>query len=38
METQRAIEYAQNKNLDLVEIGYDAKTGISTTKVCEYGK
>jgi translation initiation factor IF-3 len=38
METQRAIEYAQNKNLDLVEIGYDSKTGISTTKVCEYGK
>ena len=38
METQRAIEYAQNKDLDLVEIGYDAKTGISITKVCKYGK
>ena len=38
METKAAIEYAQEKDLDLVEVGYDYKTGISTAKICDYGK
>lgn len=38
MDTREAIDYAQSKNLDLVEVGYDLKTGISTAKICEYGK
>lgn len=38
MNTRDAIEYAQGKGLDLVEVGYDPKSGISTVKICEYGK
>ena len=38
MNTRDAIEYAQSKELDLVEVGYDPRSGISTAKVCEYGK
>ena len=38
MNTRDAIEYAQSKGLDLVEVGYDPRSGISTAKVCEYGK
>jgi len=38
MDTRDAIEYAQGKGLDLVEVGYDPRSGISTTKICEYGK
>ena len=38
MNTRDAIEYAQGKGLDLVEVGYDPRSGISTAKVCEYGK
>lgn len=38
MDTREAIEYAQNKGLDLIEVGYDFHTGISTAKICDYGK
>ena len=38
MDTKAAIEYAQRQNLDLVEVGYDPKAGISTAKICEYRK
>lgn len=38
MDTKAAVEYAQGKGLDLVEVGYDPRTGVSTAKVCEYGK
>jgi translation initiation factor IF-3 len=38
MDTREAIEYAQSKGLDLVEVGYDFHTGISTAKICDYGK
>jgi len=38
MNTREAIDYAQDKGLDLVEVGYDVKSGISTAKICEYGK
>jgi translation initiation factor IF-3 len=38
MDTREAIEYAQSKGLDLVEVGYDFRTGISTAKICDYGK
>ena len=38
MNTRDAIEYAQGKGLDLVEVGYDPRSGVSTAKVCEYGK
>lgn len=38
MDTREAIAYAQSKNLDLVEVGYDPRSGISTAKICEYGK
>lgn len=38
MNTRDAIEYAQSRGLDLVEVGYDPRSGVSTAKVCEYGK
>lgn len=38
MDTRAAVEYAQSKGLDLVEVGYDPKAGVSTAKICEYGK
>ena len=38
MNTRDAIDYAQEKNLDLVEVGYDPRSGISTAKICDYGK
>lgn len=38
MDTRAAIDYAQGKGLDLVEVGYDPRSGVSTAKVCEYGK
>ena len=38
MDTREAIAYAQGMDLDLVEVGYDPRSGISTTKVCDYGK
>lgn len=38
MDTRDAVKYAQDKGLDLVEVGYDPRSGISTAKVCEYGK
>ena len=38
MDTKDAIAYAQSKKLDLVEVGYDHKSGVSTAKICEYGK
>ena len=38
MNTRDAIDYAQGKGLDLVEVGYDSRSGISTAKICEYGK
>lgn len=38
MNTRDAIAYAQDKGLDLVEVGYDPRQGISTAKVCDYGK
>lgn len=38
LKTKDALEYAQGLGLDLVEISYDYKSGISTCKVCDYGK
>jgi translation initiation factor IF-3 len=38
MPTKNALEYAQGLGLDLVEVNYDYKSGISTCKVCDYGK
>lgn len=36
--TKQALEYAQSLGLDLVELGYDFRTGISTCRICDYGK
>lgn len=38
MPTRSALEYAQGQGLDLVEVNYDYKAGISTCKICDYGK
>lgn len=38
MSTRDALEYAQGLKTDLVEVNYDYKAGISTCKVCDYGK
>ena len=38
MQTRAAIEYAQNIELDLVEVNYDFKSGVSTCRICDYGK
>lgn len=38
MDTRAAVDYAQSKGLDLVEVGYDSKSGVSTAKICDYGK
>lgn len=38
LATKDALDYAQGLGLDLVEIGYDGRTGISTCKICDYGK
>lgn len=38
LPTKSALEYAQRQGLDLVEVNYDFKSGISTCKVCDYGK
>lgn len=38
MPTKNALEYAQGLGLDLVELGYDYRTGVSTCRICDYGK
>lgn len=38
MSTRAAVEYALGIGLDLVEVGYDPRNGVSTAKICEYGK
>ena len=38
MPTRAAIERAQQAGLDLVEVNYDFKSGVSTCKICDYGK
>lgn len=38
VRTSEALDYAQGLGLDLVEISYDYKSGVSTCKVCDYGK
>lgn len=38
MRTSEAIEYAESKGLDLVEIGYDPANRCSNAKVIDYGK
>jgi len=38
MSTRAAVEYALGMGLDLVEVGYDPRNGVSTAKICEYGK
>lgn len=38
MNTRDAVEYAQSIGFDLVEVGYDPRSGVSTAKICEYGK
>lgn len=38
MKTSEAIKYAEDLNLDLVEIGYDKANNCSNCKVCDYSK
>lgn len=38
MKTKDALDYAQGLGLDIVEVGYDPRSGISTVKVCDWGK
>lgn len=38
MPTRDAIAYAEEKGLDLVEIGYDKANRVSICRICDYGK
>ena len=38
MSTSAAVERAKEAGMDLVEVNYDFKSGISTCKICDYGK
>jgi len=38
LKTKDALDYAQSLGLDLVEVSYDYRSGVSTCKVCDYGK
>lgn len=38
MSTKAAIEYAQSKNLDLIEIGFDKAGNCSNCKIADYSK